>query len=636
MKMLNNLSIRARIFTTLVPIIAVTAFVVIAWTQNRVINMEQDLTEKIVESSANELGNWVENYLTTLHSLTITPVIRDAHLDTIGEFLTDYAKSLKAGEVESLLFADINGNAVYHNGIRGNVADRFYFKELVVEKSKECLVSDPFLARSTGNVIVAIACVVKDRSNVIKGLIFASFNTAALSKIANEMEITTSTASWIIDSNGVLFAHPNKDFILKMSLQNASSEYNYIDLSPQAEDILSGKKTIARYTDAEGADRTIFFAKIKNTQGWLYAISMPTEHFYEVTYRLTAILIAGFLVILIALLFSITSLTKRINNVAKRVNAITANMDITKRILIVAQDEFGAMCGDINTLLNNFANSISITQKTTIENSSVSAQLSSTSRGIGKASERALENVRQAESQMGGISKEVESVGAAFMRANDQSKNASLELHAVSGSIANMASSVHKRSEEQTELATKLVHLSQQTEQVRSVLIVINDIADQTNLLALNAAIEAARAGEHGRGFAVVADEVRKLAERTQKALTEINATLNTITQAVLEISEEMQESAKASAELVSQSDNSAQAINGVFASMQSAVSSVDAGASRLNALLGVVGNAVQNMHGIAETTGANTQSVEEIAAACEHLDHLTAELRTQLERFKV
>ncbi|RKV50880.1 methyl-accepting chemotaxis protein TlpB [Helicobacter pylori] len=201
--------------------------------------------------------------------------------------------------------------------------------------------------------------------------------------------------------------------------------------------------------------------------------------------------------------------------------------------------------------------------------------------------------------------------------------------------IGDLFSQIIESAHTEEELSSKVEQLSRNADDVKSILDIINDIADQTNLLALNAAIEAARAGEHGRGFAVVADEVRNLAGRTQKSLAEINSTIMVIVQEINAVSSQMNLNSQKMERLSDMSKSVQETYEKMSSNLSSVVSdsnqSMDDYAKSGRQIEAMVSDFVE-VEKVASKTLADSSDILNIAT---HVSETTMNLDKQVNLFK-
>jgi len=416
--------------------------------------------------------------------------------------------------------------------------------------------------------------------------------------------------------------------------QKALSSLRTMDLEQKTPYVMNDEYFMARYPLRDLSGKTIGYFIFAEP---IEKVEKAVEHSSNAAVAQIISMVIVDIIVLLLIMFVIHYVVKKplahLTELSRELSE--GDGDLTRRMNIKSKDEIGRASHHIDGLITKISALITDAKQTSSENSVISNELSVTSMEIGKRVEEEARVISETADRGEHIRLTLDDSMVKTKQTGDNMTNATQAMQDAKESLNQLVQGIEISVVRETELSDKLTNLSNDAEAIRNVLNVIGDIADQTNLLALNAAIEAARAGEHGRGFAVVADEVRQLAERTQRSLTEINTAINIITQSISDTSGHMSQNAKDIKRLTTISQDVENQIQETSQTIKEASDNAHSNVKTSQNLAQETLELIEAIRSIHEIATSNTKSVEEIAAAAEHLNKQTDSLNSLLGQFK-
>ncbi len=328
---------------------------------------------------------------------------------------------------------------------------------------------------------------------------------------------------------------------------------------------------------------------------------------------------------------------ERVEEMVKRF----ARGDLTGRVQInnksfgkVIKDEVFSLSTSVNAMADSMGDIVG-----KIGNSSTS--LGTSSSQLDSSSSNMSDGVNAQSAQAAQVATAMEEMNAAVIEVARNSHSATeaargaRDIASKGGDVVSQAINAMKEVAESTDITgTTIKSLGKSSEEIGTIISVINDIADQTNLLALNAAIEAARAGEQGRGFAVVADEVRKLAERTTKATKEIGEMINTIQDETTRAVDAMDEGTKKVENGVNLANEAGDALSQIVTGVEDVNDMISQIATAAEEQSATAEEIARSMENITEASQTNVNAITDVSGAAEKVSEIASELHVLVDRF--
>ncbi|UTV29944.1 methyl-accepting chemotaxis protein [Photobacterium atrarenae] len=624
-----NLSIKNKLALTFAGIILLTATIQIWLTRERLTEettrSTQELAQSLTQSNISTISQWLDN-----KSTIVRAAVKGFHQS--AEPIPALAQAMDAGQFDLVYVGTKQGKMITGTPVTFpdgyDPRQRPWYQAATAKNG--LIVTKPYQDAASGKLIVSLAEPFSAAMN--SGIIAGDVSIEMLVSDILAIEQEGVYAS-LFSRDGTIIAHPDKSLTLKPTTDmGAAFDSAFIQQAAAS----SAMETL----NVSGVESLISIKQVPGTDWYFSLIIDKSLAFAPVQEALTDALISAVVQLLLTLAiatFLISKALKPLDTLSEAMADLShGNGDLTRRIQFDKDDEIGRLSKHVNAFIEKLHRAVSGISGSSDQLS----QQAKSSHNLALQTNEALSlqvneisQIATAIHQMSATAQEVAShaeqtAGAAV--ASQESCNEGKEVILRNQqSITDLA--------DQVENASGIIkELEHNAQGINAILSTIQDIAEQTNLLALNAAIEAARAGEQGRGFAVVADEVRVLSQRTHSSTEEIRGMIETLQRNTHNAVETMSQSQDLATNSVDEANNATRALEQITTSIQ-----------EISDMATQISSAAEEQRAVTDEISRNTQAVNDVSdqlsgeaneaqRLSEELNDIAQHLNSEVSKFRI